>query len=258
VPAPSGRDSAADSRPGKRSAGLRIVGDLSDDDLMTSVNLESARRPPLRVAAIGGLTFSVLFVAHHLLQGTGPDSSSTEAVAAYNVAHRGPLLASEVAIGLALLAFIAFLAPLTAVSWRSGQESLAVAVLVAGAVFLAMGFLSTAAETALVGVADSNEPAAVDVLNQLQGRTPVVWTVTALATTISLTILRTGLLWRWLGITGLVLAAIFLLASISSLIGRSVEGGYSLIGVGIFIVWMLVLSGGLWRTASGHGTPPRP
>jgi hypothetical protein len=119
-----------------------------------------------------------------------------------------------------------------------------------------MGFLSTAAETALVGVADSNEPAAVDALNQRQGRTPVVWTVTALATTVSLTILRTGR--RWLGIIGLVLATIFLLASISSLLGRSVEGGYPLLGVGIFVVWMLVLSGGLWRAASGNNTPPQP
>jgi hypothetical protein len=131
----------------------------------------------------------------------------------------------------------------------------AVAVLVAGAVFLALGFMSTAAETALVGVADSNEPGAVDALNQLQGRTPVVWAVTALAATISIAIMRTGLLWRWLGIGGLVLAGVFLLASISSLVGRGVEGGYSLIGVGLFIVWMLVLSAGLWRFVSAKPTP---
>jgi hypothetical protein len=40
------------------------------------------------------------------------------------------------------------------------------------------------------------------------------------------------------------------LASIASLVGRGVEGGYSLIGVGLFIVWMLALAAGLWRTAS--------
>ena len=97
-------------------------------------------------------------------------------------------------------------------------------------------------------MAGSNEPGAVDALNQLQGRAPVVWTVTALATTVSLAILRTGLLWRWLGITGLVLAGVFLLASVSSLLGTGVEGSYSLVGVGLFVVWMLVLSVGLWRT----------
>ena len=42
------------------------------------------------------------------------------------------------------------------------------------------------------------------------------------------------------------------MASISSLVGRGVEGGYSLIGVGLFTLWMLALSAGLWRTASAH------
>ncbi len=222
---------------------------------MTDVHHDDARRSSLRLAAVGALVFGLLFVVHHVLQGTGPARSSTAEVAAYNVAHRGTLLASEVALGLGLLAFIAFLAPLGVMIWSAGHETTAVAVLVAGTLFLAMGFMSTAAETALVGVADSNEPGAVDALNQLQGRTPVVWAVTALGAVISLAILRAGLLWRWLGVSGLVLAAVFLLASISSLVGRGVEGGYSLIGVGLFIVWMLALAAGLWRTASARVSP---
>ena len=202
------------------------------------------------MAAIGALVFALLFVVHHVLQGTGPASSSAADVAAYNVAHRGALLGSEVALGLGLLAFIAFLAPFVVLVWRAGQETPAVAVLVAGTVFVVLGFVSTAAETALVGVADSNEPGAVDALNQLQGRTPVVWAVTALAVTVSVAIRRTRLLWRSLGIAGFVLAGVFLLASISNLVGRGVEGGYSLIGVGLFVVWMLALAAGLWRTGS--------
>jgi hypothetical protein len=79
-----------------------------------------------------------------------------------------------------------------------------------------MGFVSTAAETALIGVADSNQPAAVLALNQLQGRTPVVWTITALVAVVSLAVHRTGLVWRWLGVVGLVAAAIFLLGSVFS------------------------------------------
>jgi hypothetical protein len=65
-----------------------------------------------------------------------------------------------------------------------------------------MGFVSSAAETALIGVADSNQPAAVLALNQLQGRTPVVWTTTALVAVVSLAVHRTGLVWRWLGWSG--------------------------------------------------------
>jgi len=217
-----------------------------------SVDAEAARGPSLQLAAIGGVVFSVLFLLHHVLQGSGPAGSSTAEVVSYNVAHRGALLGSEVALGLGLLAFIAFLAPLTVVIWRAGCETVATALVVAGGVFLALGFMSVAAETALVDVADQGQPGAVDALNQLQGRTPVVWAVTALAVITALAILRTGLLWRWLGIGGLVLSGAFLLASISSVVGRGVEGGYSLIGVGLFIIWMLALSAGLWRTASAH------
>ena len=205
----------------------------------------------MRTAAIGGLAFTVLYLAHRILQGTGPNSSTAAAVAAYNLAHRSTLLASEAAVGLALLAFIPFLAALVPVIWRAGQQTLAVAVAISGGVFVAMGFVSNAAETALIGVADSNQPAAVLALDQLQGRTPIVWTITALVTVVSLAIQRTGLVWRWLGVAGLAAAAIFLLGSVFSVLGRTPEGSSSLVGVGVFIVWMLVLSAGLWRSPIG-------
>jgi hypothetical protein len=224
---------------------------------MTSVQLGRSPGQPLRTAAIGGLAFTVLYLIHRILQGTGPNSSTAAAVADYNLAHRSALLASEVAVALALLAFIPFLAALVPLIWRAGQEPLAVAIAISGGVFVAMGFVSNAAETALLGVANSNQPAAVLALDQLQGRTPVVWTITALVAALSLAIQRTGLVWRWLGMLGLVAAAIFLLGSVFSVLGRTPEGSSSLLGVGLFIVWMLVLSAGLWRRAASS-TAPRP
>jgi hypothetical protein len=197
---------------------------------------------------VGGLAFTVLYVVHRLLLGTGPDGSSAAAVAAYQVAHRSTLLASEVAVALALLAFIPFLAGLVPVIWRAGEEVLAVAVAISGGVFVAMGFVSNAAETALIGVADANQPAAVLALDQLQGRTPIVWSITALVASLSLAGWRTGLVRRWLGGAGLVAAAVFLLGSVFSVLGRTPEGGSSLVGVGLFVAWMLALSLGLWRT----------
>jgi hypothetical protein len=228
---------------------------LSDDGLVTSVHLDRAAGQALRAAAIGGLCFTVLYLLHRLLQGTGPDSSTAAAVAGYNLAHRSSLVASEVAVALALLAFIWFVAALVPVIWRAGQETLAVAVGISGGVFVAMGLVSNAAETALIGVADSNQPAAVLALDQLQGRTPVVWTITALVAVLSLATLRTSLVWRWLGVVGLLAAAVFLLGSVFSVLGRTPEGSSSLAGVGIFIVWMLALSAGLWRSAAA-GTVP--
>ena len=223
---------------------------------MTGTQLYRSPGRPLRTAAIAGLTFTVLYLVHRILQGTGPDSSDPAAVADYHLAHRSALLASEVAVGLALLAFIPFLAALVPIIWRAGQETLAVAVGISGGVFVAMGFVSNAAETALLGVADSNQPTAVVALDQLQGRTPVVWTITALVAVLSLAIQRTGLVERWLGVAGLVAAAIFLLGSIFSVLGRSPEGNSSLLGVGLFIGWMLVLSAGLWRTAASSTSSP--
>jgi hypothetical protein len=118
-----------------------------------------------------------------------------------------------------------------------------------------MGFVSNAAETALIWVADSNQPAAVLALDQLQGRTPVVWTITALVAALSLAIYRTGLVRRWLAVAGVVAAVIFLLGSIFSVLGPTPEGSSSLVGVGLFIVWMLALSAALWRAASTTTTP---
>jgi hypothetical protein len=223
---------------------------LVDHALVSSATTDRPPSQPLRTAAMGGLAFTILYLVHRLLQGSGPDGSSAAAAAAYQVAHRGALLASEVAVGLALLAFIGFLAGLVPVIWRARQEALAVAVAISGGVFVAMGFASTAAETALIGVADANQPAAVLALDELQGRTPIVWTITALVAALSLTIWRTGLVRRWLGVAGLVAAAVFLLGSVSSVLGPTAEGGSSLVGVGLFIVWMLALSVGLWRTAA--------
>jgi hypothetical protein len=51
-------------------------------------------------------------------------------------------------------------------------------------------------------------------------------------------------------VVGLIAAGIFVLGSIFSVLGRTPEGASSLIGVGIFIVWMLLLSAGLWRAES--------
>jgi hypothetical protein len=226
--------------------GLHVGRELSDDAQMTGAQLDRSPGRPLRTAAIAGLTFTVLYLVHRILQGTGPDSSAPAAVADYHLAHRTTVLASEVAVGLALLAFIPFLAALVPVIWRAGQETLAVAVAISGGVFVAMGFVSNAAETALIGVADSNQPAAVLTLDQLQGRTPIVWTITALV-------------WRWLGVVGLVTAAIFLLGSVFSVVGRTPEGSSSLLGVGLFSVWMLLLSAGLWRAArDSNPQPPDP
>jgi hypothetical protein len=228
----------------------RRQGDLLDDELMTSAQLGRPPGQPLRTAAVGGLAFTVLYLVHRILQGTGPGSSAAAAVATTTSLIGAPCWPARSPWDWRCWPSFRSWPPLVSVIWRAGQETLAVAVGISGGVFVAMGFVSTAAETALLGVADSNQPAAVLALDQLQGRTPVVWTITALVAALSLAIQRTSLVWRWLGVAGLIAAAIFALGSIFSVLGRTPEGTSSLIGVGIFIVWMLLLSAGLWRAES--------
>jgi len=224
---------------------------LPHDDRMTTVNADGTDAGRLRLAATGGLVFVTLYVVHRVLQGGGPSAGDPATVAAYNVAHRGALLGSEIALGLALLAFLVFLCPLVPVLWRAGQETIAVAVLATGVVFIAMGFVSSTAETALVAVADSNQPAAVDALNQLQGRVPNVLATAALSATVALAAFRGRLVWRWLGYVSAVAAAVFGLGFVFSVVGKTPEGGSSIFGIAAFIIWMLLVTAGLWRAATG-------
>ena len=53
----------------------------------------------------------------------------------------------------------------------------------------------------------------------------------------------------------MVAAAVFLLGSVFSVLGPTPEGSSSLVGVGLFIVWMLALSAALWRAPSSSATP---
>jgi len=163
----------------------------------------------------------------------------------------GALLGSEIALGLALLAFLVFLCPLVPVLWRAGQETVAMALLATGVVFIAMGFVSSTAETALVAVADSNQPAAVDALNQLQGRVPNVLATAALSATVALAAFRGRLVWRWPGYVSAVTAAVFGLGFVFSVVGKTPEGGSSIFGIAAFIIWMLLVTAGLWRAATG-------
>lgn len=214
------------------------------------MNVDMASSRSLRTAALGAFGFDLCYAVHVLLRGLGPEDVTTAGIAAFSVAHRQALVASEVVVGVALLAAVVFVVSLAPVVRRTGEETLAAGIMISGTVFVTLGFVSQAAETALVGAADAGDLSAVLALNQLQGRIPIVWSLTALAVAVSVAALRTGVLPKWLGIAGLVAAGVFALGSIFSVIGRTVEGNASLVGVGLAIAWMLLVALFLYRTAS--------
>src|SRR5437867_952111 len=96
----------------------------------------------LRIGAVAVSAFTVLYIVHRILQATGPGASDAAAVIAYEIAHRGRLLISEIAVCMALLAFLASVAALVPVLWWAGQQALAVAVGLSGAIFVTLGFVS--------------------------------------------------------------------------------------------------------------------
>ena len=200
-----------------------------------------------RRSALGGATFLVLFVIHRILQGLGPASPAD--ATAYYVEHKTALTVSELAVGLALLAFLAFLAPLIATIWRSGAQVHALVTLIAGTVFIAMGYASMAAESALIAVAGAPEGGADQALYQLQARIPVIFTIAALALTISWSGLRTGLLPRGLNVAGLISGGLFLLGSALSVVGDTPEGRSSVAGIAVYVAWMGAVCGALWQRA---------
>jgi len=224
--------------------------------MMIDMTIDVVENPAwaLCTAALGALVFDIFYVMHRILLGLGPDDATPFGISAFNLAHRSALLAGEVAVGLALLAAIVFIAAMTSLIRRAGRDTLATAVTVSGAGFISLGFISQAAETALVGVAEAGDQSAVLTLNHLQGRIPIVWTITALTAAVSLAGLRTRLLPTWLGVAGLVAAGVFAVGSMFSVLGRTAEGNSSLFAVGLFILWLLLVALCLWQ-AAGTAAP---
>ena len=217
---------------------------------------EGARRASqLRWAAAGGAAFVVSYSAHRLLQGAGPEGTDAAAVSEWIVAQRGALLASEIALGVALLAFLGFVAPLVDVLQCEVGTLVAAGFAVAGAVFIAMGLVSNAAETALFST-DGRELVAIEVLDGLQRRIPNVLAAAMLGGALAPAFLRGALAWRWVGFASVAAAALFFLGYVFGVVGSNPESGASVFGVAIFVIWMALVCTALWVTARREDRVP--
>jgi hypothetical protein len=220
-----------------------MLGDVADVPVEPNAG---ADRRAHQLAAGGGLTFVVCYLAHRLLQVPGPVDGSAAAVAADLVEHRDRLLAGEICSGLGLLGFVVFLAALLTVLRRAGVRTAHCVVLVAGSVFVALGYVSTAAETALVHLAATEDLTAIRVLFELQARIPVVFAAAAFTAATAIAGGTARLLSRPVAAAGLALAAVFAVGAVLSVVGPAAGEG-SPIGPVLFLAWMLTLSLGVHR-----------
>ena len=205
------------------------------------------RASPLKWAASGGVAFVVFYSAHRLLQGAGPDGTGPTAVGEWVDAQRGALLASEIMLGVALLTFLVFAAPLVGFLHSEVGTVAAAGFAVAGGVFIAMGLVSNAVETALFATS-TTDLVAIEVLDSLQRRIPNVLAAAILAGALAPGFLRGALLWRWVGYANIAAAALFFVGYVFNTVGSTPESGGSVFGVAIFVIWMALVCVALWVT----------
>ena len=212
------------------------------------------RAARLRWSATGAAAFVVLYALHRMLQGVGAASTDPAVVAEWIDSNRGLLLASELALGAALLTCFGFVAPLVVVLREDGAPVTATAVALSGGVFIAMGLVSSGLETALYA-STSAEPVGIAVLDGLQARVPNVLAAAAMALCIAPAFLHRRLAWRWVGIASLIAAATFALGFVFGVVGSAPESGGSVFGVAAFVVWLAIVSVALFVSAANARRP---
>jgi len=215
-----------------------------------------------RGAAAGGLVFVLLLVAGSFVVSTPSAFGPVSAVIAQYVQHRTAILVSCYLSVLAGPFFLLFLASLRRILERSVEEespfpavSFAAGVLAIGIVYVWSAIPAVLA----LGVATPGNGAVVQALlglaTVLGFFSDVLFGVTVAAA--SIVILRTRVLPRWLGVVGLVSAALFGLNQCSIEQPRGPLGLAGLLGFLLFLVWMLATSITLLRASGARSVPAR-
>ena len=210
-----------------------------------------------RWGAAAGILFVVLFIVGLIVQGSTPsvDDPVTK-VKDYFLDHRDRWLVGDYLIGLAfLLFFLPFLSCLRGLLARAeGDEAVwSRVVFAAGIAFLVVGAATSLAQGALAYGAVAH--AGDDVIQTLTdidyyGFTTISLAAGVLVLAASIVILRTGILWAWLGGLGLLEAVIAVIAPLAVL-SRDPDSALGILGFIAFIgfgVWIILVAVGMWMT----------
>jgi hypothetical protein len=184
-----------------------------------------------------GIAFVGLFLAGFLIGGD-PGTKDGAKIADHFADQRTTILVGMYLAGLALLAFFVWVWSLRSILLRTGEEALATAVLIAGALMIAVEFPVIALETGLAFI--SNQPIDPGLARALYDLAQVFsyvdWFPTALLfAALALAVRRTRLVASWLGWTA---AAISVLALVAAPPALGLDLPVSLIS----FLWIVVLS----------------
>jgi len=207
-----------------------------------------------RYAALAGIVAVLLFVAGGFLAGSPPQPGDPAGrIRDFYIAHRWTLLFGAYLTGLAASLLLWFLASVRAVLRRAeGGEGVLSTTMYAGAIVTTVVTLVGTAVSAALAFNAQRGDAAVQTLFDASNLALVFvffpWALTTASAGVVL--IRTGVLPRWLGWAGLLLAAVFLLsaAGLGMTSGAFAAGSYgSFAAFFLGMAWFVVLAALIWR-----------
>lgn len=206
-----------------------------------------------RVGGVFGILFLILFIVGIALQGDAPDfDAPTDEIRDWFADNGEQYLVADYLVGLAfVLFFLPFLASLRGVlaAAEGGAGIWSRVAFAGGLVLLVLGAVAGVFWSALAfgfGVAEEGEEGTIRTLMYLDraayATLPMAYAPFLLGS--SIVIARTGVLWRWLAILGLIGAVLGPLAGLSGL-ESDPEGGFSIfwfITGPVVALWFLLVS----------------
>ena len=223
-----------------------------------------------RVGGVAGILFLVLFIGGYVIQGEGPYfDEPVDEIRDWFTDNGEQYLVGDYLIGLAFVVFfIPFLSSLRGLlAAAEGRAAVWSRVAFAGGllvmIFGATASLFWGALAYSFGVVENGDEGTIRTLMYLDyyawSGVPLAFIPLTLGS--SLVILRTGVLWRWLALIGLVAAVVGAIGGLGSLLDSDPEGTLSLIGgisFPLVSLWVLLVSINMILKREAPAPAPRP
>lgn len=216
-----------------------------------------------RVAGATGIVFVVLWVLAALVMGSPASyDDSGSSIVSWLQDNRREILVGTMLQGAAAVAYFWYLAALAARVREGGEARLGATLFGAGLVVAGISTVCSLITAGLAyGIEQNTDAATVKTLYDLAlvGTPMIGWAAAALALATGVATLRTGVFPSWFGWLSMAGAAWFVLGGVAFARDGflAVDGGATMVGLIVFLAWVLVGSGLLVQHASASEPAPR-